>query len=99
MNNEAYKVFQKMKIDEEKEIMDISDHNLVTLELEIATRASNGYREGIWEEVVYYSRKDLETFTKTMEDKLRLEEVSRIEDMNRIMNEVKEDKLKRRYRR
>ena len=57
MNNEAYKVFQKMKIDEEKEIMDISDHNLVTLELEIATRASNGYREGIWEEVVYYSRK------------------------------------------
>ena len=34
-----------------------------------------------------------------MEGKLRLEEVSRIENMNKIMNEVKEDKLKKRYRR
>ena len=67
MNNEAYKIFQKMKIDEKGGIMDISDHNLITVDLEIATRASNGYRKGIWEEVVYYSRKkDLET----LEDKL-----------------------------
>ena len=101
MNENAYKSFKKMKIDEEKEIMDISDHNLITIGLETTVSNRGSYRKGTWEEIPYFSRKkeDLNLFVNEMENKLQAKKINRIEDMNKMMDETRQDKLKRKYKR
>lgn len=101
MNKKAYKLFKKMEIDEDKDIMDLSDHNLITVTLEIRMYNGNRYRGKEWEEIVYFSRKetDLDEFTKTIEGNLREQGIRQIEDMNKLMSKVKEDTLARKYKR
>ena len=99
MNNNAYHIYESMKIDEEREEMDISDHNLTTVLLKSTEK--HDFAKDSWEEIVYYSKKkeDLYIFTKEMEKELLSTEINKIEDMNKLMNKVKEEKLIRTYKR
>ena len=41
-----------MKIDEEKEKMDLSDHNLIQVQIKVNTEKIN-FQKGVWEEYTY----------------------------------------------
>ena len=56
VNDRVYEDFRHMHIDEEKEIIDGSDHTLITVDLEV--QKSMGKNKTRWKEVVYYSDKE-----------------------------------------
>ena len=89
-----------MRIDEEKQVIDLSDHNLVTVVFK-ATKKVSGFGKGKWEEVVYYSKKeqDLEKYIKWVEERIKINRVDRIEDMNSILVQARNETLTKRYKR
>ena len=56
VNDRVYEDFRHMHIDEEKEIIDGSDHTLITVDLEV--QKSMGKNKTRWKEVIYYSDKE-----------------------------------------
>ena len=56
VNDRVYEDFRHMHIDEEKEIIDGSDHTLITVDLEV--QKSMGKNKTRWKDVIYYSDKE-----------------------------------------
>ena len=96
VSKEMLKWFKTMKIDERKEILDISDHNLIQVSFQDEKRVLKDFRQGVWEEIKYYTtdKVALEKFTKSVEENLikgeERNQITNITELNRIMKEVAE---------
>ena len=100
VNKELHRHFSEMRIDEEKQVIDLSDHNLVTVAFK-ATKKVSSFGKGKWEEIVYYSKKkqDLEKYIKCVEEIIKINRVDTIEDMNSILVQARNETLTKRYKR
>ena len=100
VNKKMYEACRGMKIDEEKREIDFSDHNLISLS--IRAREARKHRFGRrWVKGVYY-KKDEETlgrFAERTEGRWVREDVRTVGRMTKVIKEVAESELKRRYRR
>ena len=97
-NELAYKDFYNMFIDEEREELDLSDHNLIVLNLECNTK----YMRKIYRNIIIIynkkSEKDILEYVREVESKLDMDKLS-IEDMNEVIRNAKDKCLKVEYRR
>ena len=101
VNKEMYGWCEKMEIDEDKEILDCSDHNLLSVTLNIRKADKNKFRKAVWVEGEYY-RKDeiaLEDFRKEMSSRWRVEEAEKVENMITDMKEGADITLKKTFKR
>lgn len=99
-NNKCYEYFQSLYVDEERELLDISDHNLLTVTLKIQTGSVN-FRKGKVTRKPYLKTDEdsLEKFSVELEKRLVMREVENMEDLNGLMKEVAEKTLKGVYQR
>ena len=100
-NKSCYELFQRLVIDEEREILDISDHNVLTTVLKV--RSSNvDFKKGdkmITKTYFKTDEKSLEIFAVVMQEKLSMKEVKSFEELNELMKEVADTTLKAIYQR
>ena len=86
-----------MKVDERKEIIDLSDHNLLQVKLksEICRKDKNQERK----KIEYYKKDEqsLNSYVKEVEEECQKESTMNMEKMEKIMKMVAERKLKRVY--
>lgn len=96
-NNKMYNKFIDMKIDEEKEITDISDHNLIEVKLLMEDYLPKKFNNKLWEEHTYYKTDtdSLQKFAIRLETCLINDPVNRIEHMNNAIKNVADETLKK----
>ena len=100
VNEEMYSWCESMKIDEEREIMRCSDHNLISIKLNIKTGGGKT-SEARWEEGEYY-RKDeiaLTEFREEMARKWSTKETTTVEEMIVEMIEGADKILAKKFKR
>ena len=99
VNSKMYQQVSKMIIDENQELLDLSDHNMITVLIKCSGTPS--YRKAVWEEQTYFKtdQESMERFTRELQNKIETEHIQNIEDFNKIMKNVAEEKLKGKYRR
>ena len=97
VNEYVYERCGRMIIDEDKEVIDFSDHCLVTMELGLRGRPEI-FRKGEYVERVYY-RRDKEALQE-VKDRVMNEwqEGMRYEDMWRTLEEIQDQVLRRKVR-
>ena len=99
VNEKAFSIIQKMIIDENQEIIDLSDHCLVEVEM-----ATGRKERAQWNEVIegwFYSKRGekVEEYMHEVERKiLQMESVS-MKKINEVIREVADNCLKVRYKR
>ena len=101
VNKTMYDRFLDMNIDENKEILDISDHHLMTAKFRITnTRTTNG-KSNKWEEREYYKldKTLLQNYAEEVEQKFQTNRIQTISEANEIIKEMADKHLKRKYRR
>ena len=98
INEEMSKITNKMNIDENKNIFDLSDHNL--LELEIIAGNSKINFKNKWTKTEYISFKEnhIEKFLETMETELQKKDISNMETLNNLIKQTLDSKLKKVYK-
>lgn len=93
-----YNKYHDMQIDEDKEIYDLSDHNLINIRLKLngKIRQKDEPRE-----VEDYKKdeENLKIFIRELEEKCSSEENMSIEKLREIMQGTADKKLKRKYKR
>ena len=96
-----YNWVKHMKIDEEEEITDVSDHKLIQIELEIEGLSGEKMKYSKWKEKEYYTTKEhvLEQFKANLETRLSDFPVDNFEELNRQIKIEADKTLKRVYRR
>lgn len=99
VTNSTYKRFHSMRIDEEKEIFDLSDHNLMEAEFK-TTDERKEYKVKEWVERKYYKtdRRSLDKFRQSLEDSVNRTRVDGLEELELRMKEVADKVLERTYR-
>ena len=99
VNREMYDKFEKMHIDEEKEIIPESDHNL--LSVTFRTNDKQILKKAKWHTNTYYSMKeaDLKTFTTELKNKWENTENKNMQERLKDIEEIAEKNLKRVARR
>ena len=100
VNEEMELHIDKMEIDENKELMDISDHNLIKLSFRIDLESSKDFRNARWEITDYITTKKevLEKFIVKMEESLTSKRVERMEELDKMVEEEMQRSLKRSYK-
>ena len=101
MNRTLYDKTKGMKIDEEKDVIHISDHNLISIELKARQKCGNGFSKKKWREEECY-RKDesaLKEFGDEIEKEWKSNGVVSVEEMTISMLEVADRTLKKIIRR
>ena len=98
VNHTLYEKFRGMEIDEKKEKVDISDHNLLEVEFNIARHPG---KKSILIEHDYYrtDEKSLDEYLSVVREKLILCDEINIEIINEIIKEAADLELKTTYRR
>ena len=98
VNKEAYDIIKYMKIDENKEILDITDHNIITIGMGITT---NNFRKGKWIKREYYKTDpdSLKRFLDETERRIKQQELKDINQINKVMKETADNLLKNTYTR
>ena len=88
-----------MEIDEERERIDISDHALIEIKIK-GGRVEKENRKK-WEKVEYCSvdKKDLEIYSREVEQRVRDKGIDSIRELNKVIGEVADEKLKKTYSR
>ena len=102
VNNAAYNICSRMQIDEKQEKFDLSDHNLIETTLKMDCDHINYQRRGEWENIEYYKtdEQSIHSFITELEDNLGKEDnLIPMEDLNMMIRQVADDKLKTTYRR
>ncbi|XP_068203640.1 probable inactive protein kinase DDB_G0270444 [Palaemon carinicauda] len=101
VNEQIYKNFREINIDDEKLNFDISYHNLITIELEFMRDQNENFNKGRWEEIKYFGTDEnsLREYTTRVKEILRDRQIDRIEGKDLIIKEATEEKLARVYRR
>ena len=101
MNNKGYQICEQMKIDEGQDEFDLSDHNLINLDLKMDSVRHNFDKNSKWIEGEYYKFDEVlvKEYIAQMEVMLQTEEISTIEKFNNIMETTATQVLKRTYKR
>ena len=100
VTEEAYKRFHKMRIDEEKDVYDLSDHNLIEVEFRVQEEKRE-YKKSEWVEREYYKtdKSSLEMFRKRLEEKVVRNKMESMDELEKKMKETADAVLKSVYRR
>ena len=69
MNKEMYGWCERMEIDENKEILECSDHNLISITLNIRKCDKNKFRKATWEEGEYYKKDKVAQWSESLAQK------------------------------
>ena len=98
VNTRLYDEYKNMTIDEGKDIMDITDHNLMEIKLKKPPRMKKITNKT--KEIVYFKKDEssLQVFTQDVEEELNQEETMDIEKLEEIMKRTADKRLKRVYR-
>ena len=101
VNNEMYNMFSKMNIDEEREILDLSDHNLLHIELVMRKDEvkHNKKQNSVVQYYISTKKEHLADFRDEIITKLSSDiEISNMEQLNRAIGDTSELTLKRKYK-
>ena len=84
MTTKFYDIYQEIRIDEEKEIFDLSDQNLIQIKLKIkgeTTQNNNNNRK--WEEIPYYKTEGekMKEYVKEIEQRINTGEIKNKEEL------------------
>ncbi|MEL6646065.1 MAG: endonuclease/exonuclease/phosphatase family protein, partial [Pseudomonadota bacterium] len=99
-NENACNIIKKMHIDEEKEECDISDHNLITITLDVKYDNGKKFNNKKWKEITYI-KDDADSIIKyinEIENKIT-DQINNIEKFNKILKEASDKHLKKTYKR
>ena len=90
-----------MEIDEDRDVLQISDHNLITVEFDGRRKNNYRFKNSKMEGVNYYrkDRETLESFGDEVERLWRNRDINSIEEMTVSMIEVADVLLKKEYKR
>ena len=103
VNSSFYDKYSSMFIDEDKSIYDLSDHNLIRINLKVKQRNTNSFKKAKWVENEYYKTDEasLSTFVNGVEEKLKSTSplCNKITQFNQILTESADSTLKATYRR
>ena len=91
VNQRCYQLFESMHIDEAREHLDISDHNMITTIYKIPTEGIS-FKKGKEVKRTYYKvdEESLLQFSTEMKKRLELKEIEQFEELNKVMKEVAE---------
>ena len=95
VNNKLYDHYKDVLVHEDKEIFDISDHNLIRANFSISVE-QNFQKKGKWE-IREYCKKDdqsLTKFTQRMEEKVKERDIKNIVDYDMATKETADEILK-----
>ena len=98
-NRRCYQWIESMMIDEGRELYDLSDHHMISVQLKIQTRNQN-FNKGMTtvREFWKVDENSLQLFGEEMQKRLQNVQISSIEKLNELMTEVADTNLKARYR-
>ena len=101
VNNNALKICQSMKIDEGQDVFDLSDHNLIQVELKLHSMHYNFAVNSDWKETEYYKLDDdsIERYITELEELLKDTDDISIDTFNHMIDEAATRTLKRSYKR
>ena len=101
VNNNALKICQSMKIDEGQDVFDLSDHNLIQVELKLHSMHHNFAVNSDWKETEYYKLDDdsIERYITELEELLKATDNISIDTFNYMIDEAATRTLKRSYKR
>ena len=89
-------LIKRMKIDEEREEIDLSDHNLITIDIEIENKGKKFSKAQDDEETIYYriNENNRNQFIEEIKEELRKGEVEDIEGLEREVKRKADKMLK-----
>ena len=99
VNDKCYTWFEEMKVDEDREIIDLSDHNIISVTMKPKNMRNIINYNGAEEETVEYYKMNDETLQVLSEVCKRAKELEKLtmEKLNKTMQDVADEKLKARY--
>ena len=100
INQKMFNMYTSVHIDEGQEIIDISDHNLLTLNFNINNKTQNYIKHGQWEEREYHrtDKESLRIYKDKLETKIRNRDIT-ITELNTAIRTTADETLKQTYRR
>ena len=100
MNRALYEKCKSMKIDEDKESIDISDHNLISIEFNAREKSGHNYNKKKWVEEEYYRKGEsaLKEFGEEVEKIWSTRNIESVEEMTLSMIEAADRTLKKKVR-
>ena len=100
VNNLGYKMIYDMYIDEDQEIMDLSDHNLIKIRLNINTNKPI-FNKDKWTETEFYKTdaESLQKYTSKLQEKLQNVRVKDMNHFNQIVKQSADETIRKVYRR
>ena len=100
VNENMYRYFVGMKIDDEKEKIDISDHNLIQVQIKVNTEKIN-FQKGVWEEYTYFKTDEetLKGYRGEVKNMLSRERINKMEKLDDIVEKAAKKTLQTKYRR
>merc|ERR1712106_1207774 len=101
MNRTMYEKCNEMIIDEDKEKIDFSDHNLISVNFKMREGYKNRFKKGEWKIGDYYRKGEdaMKEFGDEIERIWKEKKVEKVQDMIISMSEVAERILKREFKR
>ena len=101
VNNNALNLCDSMKIDEQQDIFDLSDHNLIEVNLNLHNTHHNFDRNSEWKETVYYKldENSIEEYIRELEELITNTNDLSIDTFNNMIDEAATKTLKRSYKR
>ena len=100
VNENMYRYFVGMKIDEERQKIDISDHNLIQVQIKVNTEKIN-FQKGIWEEYTYFKtdEENLKGYREEVRNMPYRERINKMEKFDDIVEKTAKKTLQTKYRR
>merc|ERR1712106_542360 len=86
VNKKMYDTFKEMKIDEEKEKFDRSDHNLLTAKFQIKVQKENKGKKQIIKEYFTKNKEALERYRENIEEQWKSMKVETASDIIKTMS-------------
>ena len=99
VSQKMYDRVTKIRIDEDKELCDLSDHNMIEIEVAIKAESKKQYKGWITKEYYCKNDKAMEEFSREMKSKVEIEKPKDMKELNDIMKSTADKVLKRKYRR
>ena len=97
-NGHCYQLFSAMKIDEDKEIFDLSDHNMITVELKLPTRTNSSFNQSQVVTRMFFKTDDESLQKFSSEVNIRLcSNVTDIKHLNDLISQTANDILQAKY--
>ena len=100
VNKSMYNLYIDMKIDENKDIFDLSDHNMIRVSIKIKA-CTTKFQDNLLEETEYYKfdEESLCKYVTELEKATLLDKPNNISSFNKLIKEAADKTLKAKYRR